>query len=68
MSLRSSFLVGLATLVLGSTAALATEKYVTGPYRFAMLEDLSHWLCEEAGGLITDVLLAHLSDYGDADG
>ena len=62
------YLWGTEDVAVGSTAALATEKYVTGPYRFAMLEDLSHWLCEEAGGLITDVLLAHLSDYGDADG
>jgi pimeloyl-ACP methyl ester carboxylesterase len=62
------YLWGTEDVAVGSTAAMATEKYVTGPYRFAMLQDLSHWLCEEASGLITDVLLAHLSDYGDADG
>lgn len=60
------YLWGTEDVAVGSTAALATEKYVTGPYRFAMLQDLSHWLSEEAAGLITDVLLAHLSDYGSA--
>jgi pimeloyl-ACP methyl ester carboxylesterase len=60
------YLWGTEDVAVGSTAAQATEKYVTGPYRFAMLEDLSHWLCEEAGGLVTDLLLAHLSD-ADAD-
>jgi hypothetical protein len=33
-----------------------------------MLEDLSHWLSDEAPSLISDVLVAHLSDYGDDDG
>jgi pimeloyl-ACP methyl ester carboxylesterase len=61
------YLWGTDDVAVGSTAALATEKYVTGPYRFAMLEELSHWLCEEAGALVTDVLLAHLSDYGSPD-
>jgi pimeloyl-ACP methyl ester carboxylesterase len=59
------YLWGTEDSAVGSTAALATEKYVTGPYRFAMLEDLSHWLSEEAPELVTTVLLAHLSDYGD---
>jgi hypothetical protein len=37
---------------------------VSAPYRFVMLEDLSHWMCEEAGSLVSDVLLAHLSVRG----
>ncbi len=61
------YLWGTEDSAVGSTAAQGAAKYVTGPYRFAMLEDLSHWLSDEAPSLISDVLLAHLSDYGDAD-
>ena len=41
---------------------------MVGKYRFAMLEDLSHWLTEEAGGVISGLLLEHLRDNGLADG
>lgn len=58
---------GTEDVAVGSTAALATEHYVVGKYRFAMLEDLSHWLTEEAGGVISGLLLEHLRDNGLAD-
>jgi pimeloyl-ACP methyl ester carboxylesterase len=61
------YMWGTEDVAVGSTAALATEKFVTGAYRFVMLEDLSHWLCEEAADVVTSLLLAHLSDLGDAD-
>lgn len=44
----------------GSTAALATEKHVTGPYRFEMLEGVSHWIPEEAGIELTRLIFQHL--------
>ncbi|MEU5850052.1 alpha/beta fold hydrolase [Saccharopolyspora shandongensis] len=44
----------------GSTAALATGDHVTGPYRFEMLEDVSHWIPEEAPETFTRLLLQHL--------
>ncbi|WP_327110913.1 alpha/beta hydrolase [Nocardia sp. NBC_01730] len=44
----------------GSTAALATQKYVSGPYRFEMLEDVSHWIPEEAPEALTRLLIRHL--------
>lgn len=44
----------------GSTAALATAKHVTGAYRFEMLENVSHWVPEEAGIELTRLLLQHL--------
>lgn len=58
---------GTDDVAVGSTAALATERFVVGKYRFAMLEDLSHWLTEEAGGVISGLLLEHLRDNGLAD-
>jgi pimeloyl-ACP methyl ester carboxylesterase len=65
ITVPTTYLWGTEDIAVGSTAALGTEKYVTGPYRFAMLEDLSHWMCEEAGSLVSDVLLAHLTSWGD---
>lgn len=44
----------------GSTAAFATEKWVSGPYRFEMLEDVSHWVPEQAPEALTALLLEHL--------
>jgi pimeloyl-ACP methyl ester carboxylesterase len=44
---------------LGSTAAFANEQWVTGPYRFEMLEDVSHWVPEEAPEQLSALLLDH---------
>ena len=54
---------GTEDVAVGSTAALATEKYVTGPYRFEILEDVSHWVIDEVGGAFTPLLLRHLLDH-----
>ncbi|WP_433577298.1 alpha/beta fold hydrolase [Nocardia brasiliensis] len=51
--------------VIGSTAALATEKYVTGPYRFEMLEDVSHWIPEQAPEDLTRLIMQHLLAHRD---
>lgn len=64
ITVPTTYLWGTEDVAVGSVAALGTEKQVTGPYRFAMLEDLSHWMCEEAGSLVSDVLLAHLTSWG----
>ncbi|WP_405159956.1 alpha/beta hydrolase [Nocardia sp. NBC_01499] len=45
---------------IGSTAALATEKHVTGPYRFEMLEEVSHWIPEQAPEELTRLIMQHL--------
>lgn len=47
-------------VALGSTAALATRGWVAGPYRFEMLEDVSHWVPEEVPERLTGLLLEHL--------
>lgn len=44
----------------GSMAALDTEHWVSGPYRFEMLEDVSHWVPEAAPEILTAHLLRHL--------
>ncbi|WP_328407372.1 alpha/beta fold hydrolase [Nocardia sp. NBC_00403] len=45
---------------IGSTAAMATERHVTGPYRFEMLEDVSHWIPEQAPEALTRLIMEHL--------
>lgn len=47
----------------GSTAALATGEWVTGPYQFEMLEDIGHWVCEQAEHRLTALLLEHLAAH-----
>ncbi|MEU6642501.1 alpha/beta hydrolase [Saccharomonospora sp. NPDC046836] len=44
----------------GSTAALDTENWVTGPYEFQMLEDVTHWVPEEVPETLTALLLEYL--------
>jgi pimeloyl-ACP methyl ester carboxylesterase len=53
----------------GSAAAMATEAWVSGPYRFEMLEDVSHWVPEEEPEVLTALLADHLRTYpGDRRG
>lgn len=47
----------------GSTAAFDTEKWVSGPYRFEMVEDVSHWIPEEAAETLVGLLLEHLEAH-----
>lgn len=47
----------------GDTAALATAEQVAAPYRFEMLEDISHWVPEEAADRLTALLLEQLNQY-----
>jgi pimeloyl-ACP methyl ester carboxylesterase len=44
----------------GSTAALDTANWVTGPFRFEMLEDVTHWVPEEAPEAVTSLIVEHL--------
>ena len=48
---------------LGSTGAFGTAKHVTGPYRFEMLEDVSHWVPEEAPEQVSAWLLEHFAEH-----
>lgn len=54
---------GTEDVAVGSAAALATEKYVTGLYQFEMLEDISHWVPEEGAARFAPLLIRHLLDH-----
>jgi pimeloyl-ACP methyl ester carboxylesterase len=45
----------------GRDAAEATAAQVAGPYRFEVLEGVSHWIPEEAPDRTNELLLAHLA-------
>jgi pimeloyl-ACP methyl ester carboxylesterase len=65
VSVPTLYVWGTDDVAIGSAAALGAEKYVSGPYRFELLEELSHWIPEEAGGLLTALLMRHLADFPD---
>jgi pimeloyl-ACP methyl ester carboxylesterase len=47
-------------VALGREAAEATADHVQGPYRFEVLEGVSHWIAEEAPDRLNALLLEHL--------
>jgi pimeloyl-ACP methyl ester carboxylesterase len=54
---------GTEDAAFGSAAALSTEEWVEGPYRFEMFEDITHWLPEQADEGLSRLLLEHLLAY-----
>ena len=61
ISVPTLFVWGTEDVAIGSVAALGTAEWVTGPYRFEMLEDVSHWVCEEAETELNELILEHVS-------
>lgn len=49
---------------IGPEGAYATERHVTGPYRFVVLEGIGHWIPETAADRFNEELLAHLATHG----
>ena len=45
--------------------ALLTEEYVEGPYRFEVLEGITHWIPDLAPDAMTALLIDHLSRYSE---
>lgn len=48
-------------MALGRAAAEATAAHVDGPYRFEVLEGVSHWIPEQAPAALNSMLLEHLA-------
>jgi pimeloyl-ACP methyl ester carboxylesterase len=51
-------------LALGAEAAEATAQCVEGPYRFAVIEGVSHWIAEQAPDRLNRLLVDHISSFG----
>ena len=43
--------------------AVLTEQYVDAPYRFEIIEGVSHWIPDLAPERMTALLLDHLADH-----
>lgn len=50
-----------ADIALGRVAAEGSAQWVEGPYRFEVLEDVSHWIPEMAADELNRLLLEHLA-------
>lgn len=50
-------------VALGREGAELTEKYIEGPYRFEILEGVSHWVPEEAADRLNALLREHYTAY-----
>ncbi len=61
IAVRTLYVWSDGDTALGRQAAQATARYVTGPYRFEVLEGVGHWIPETAPDRLTDVLLDHLA-------
>jgi pimeloyl-ACP methyl ester carboxylesterase len=48
---------------IGEAAARGVAQYVEGPYRFEVLDGVSHWISEEAPERLSGLLLDHLGGY-----
>jgi pimeloyl-ACP methyl ester carboxylesterase len=46
---------------IGSTAAKGCEYYVKGPYRFEVLEGITHWIPEQAPDQLATLIVDHLA-------
>jgi pimeloyl-ACP methyl ester carboxylesterase len=51
-------------VALGTEAAEATAQCVDGPYRFAVIEGVSHWIAEQAPDRLNQLLIDHISAFG----
>ena len=58
------FVWGNEDATVGRIAAENTANYVTGPYRFAELPGVNHFVTDEAPGAFTELLLTHLAEHG----
>lgn len=48
---------------IGPAGAYATERHVSGPYRFVVLEGVGHWIPETAAQRFNEELLGHLAAH-----
>ncbi|MGH3629664.1 MAG: alpha/beta fold hydrolase [Sciscionella sp.] len=56
------YIFSTADDALGPAAAHATAAHVSGPYRFEVLDGVSHWVPEEAADIVSSLLLEHLGN------
>jgi pimeloyl-ACP methyl ester carboxylesterase len=60
VTVPTMFVWSSGDVALGRTAAELTGRYVVGPYRFEVLDGVSHWIPEEVPHVVVRLLLEHL--------
>ncbi|GLW77762.1 Pimeloyl-ACP methyl ester carboxylesterase [Actinokineospora globicatena] len=60
VTVPTMYVWGGEDVAVGSTAALSCGAWVSGLYRFELVEDASHWVPQEAPDLVAGLLLDHL--------
>ncbi|GLZ33599.1 haloalkane dehalogenase [Lentzea sp. NBRC 105346] len=61
VTVKTMYIWSTEDVAFGSTAAFETEKWVVGPYRFEMLEDVTHWIPEEVPEACSALILENLA-------
>jgi pimeloyl-ACP methyl ester carboxylesterase len=60
VSMPTMYVWSTEDIALGRRAAEDTASWVSGPYRFEVLEGVSHWIPDEAAETLNGLLLDHL--------
>ena len=55
---------GTGDFALGRKAADLTQRYVDGPYRYEVLDGVSHWIPEQVPERVARLLIEHIGKYG----
>lgn len=63
VTVPSLYVYGTDDFALGRKAADLTSRYVTGPYRFEVLEGVGHWIPDDAADRVNPMLLEHLAAH-----
>jgi pimeloyl-ACP methyl ester carboxylesterase len=61
VSVPTLYVWGANDPALGPAAARRTARHVSGPYRFEVLPDAGHWIPEQHGARLAELLLEHLT-------
>lgn len=62
VTVPTTYLWGSEDLAFSAAAAAATERWVSGPYRFVPLEGASHWLPDEAPDTVAEAIASQVLD------
>ena len=63
ISMPTTFVWSTEDRALGREGAELTESFVEGPYRFEVLEGVSHWVPEEAPARLNEILREHFAPF-----
>ncbi len=63
ISMPTMFIWSTGDTALGREGAEGTAKFIEGPYRFEIIEDVSHWVPEEAADAVNGLLREHFKPF-----